>query len=408
MDNDKGRRRTHTQAATPWLPLESHDEEIPFYPRKPDQAVLQLRGHQNILASTIVPTSSFDGMALPTQGHSFDKWWSAGSNLFAGRTILDGIHAFAMLILCLFKTYLATPAKSNWPGWNRIETLFVFGDSYSTTEFNIAGKQPSHANPLGNPAYPGGTSSNGPNWVDFLTTTYNESFVQTYNLAVGGATVDSDLVKPFLPTVPSLKQQVEDRFVSHYAHSGPAVWKANTTLFSIFIGINDVGNSFQRKGASLNAAILNAYSTVIDQLYKYGARNFLFLNVIPMDRVPRTVDGGRKSIRAARECVIDFNLRIDKMVANFTKTYADVTAFQFDTHALFSQVLNNPTVFPETKAYENVTDWCGKYERGTKHWDSFDKACGVKVDEHLWLNNLHPTYPVHNATARQIALQLGI
>ena len=80
------------------------------------------------------------------------------------------------------------------------------GDSYTTTGFNASGPQPSPSNPLGNPDYLGHTSSNGPNWIDYLTTKYNHTLLLTYNLAFGGATVDSALVEPYLPTVLSLKE----------------------------------------------------------------------------------------------------------------------------------------------------------------------------------------------------------
>ena len=53
----------------------------------------------------------------------------------------------------------------HWPGWEGIKYMVVFGDSYTTTGFNDTLAQPSRANPLGNPAYPGYTASNGPNWV---------------------------------------------------------------------------------------------------------------------------------------------------------------------------------------------------------------------------------------------------
>ena len=45
------------------------------------------------------------------------------------------------------------------------------------------------------------TSSNGPNWVEFLTDTYNVTDTKLVNLAYGGATIDSALVTPYLPTV---------------------------------------------------------------------------------------------------------------------------------------------------------------------------------------------------------------
>jgi len=121
-----------------------------------------------------------------------------------------------------------------WPGWSGMENLVVFGDSYSTTGFNITLTQPSISNPLGNPEYPGYTSSNGPNWVDFLTTEYNESLIQTLNLAYGGATVDSDLVAPYLPTVLSMEDQVVQEFMPFYANQTNDLfpWTSETTVFA--------------------------------------------------------------------------------------------------------------------------------------------------------------------------------
>ena len=241
--------------------------------------------------------------------------------------------------------------------------------------------------------------------MDFITTTWNSSYVETYNIAKGGATVDSDLVAPYLPFVLSMKQQVEDEYILNYGSSSR--WSSDNTLFAIWIGINDVGNSFACRDKSLNPAIFAVYSNLVDQLYVSGARNFLFLNVPPLERTPRTIAAGPGVQATERADVADFNLRLDKLVRNLTDTYADVTAIQFDTHLLFTRVLDDPTVFPETTGYKNVTDWCDQYWAGTPEWDTFDPRCGIAVNEYLWLNNLHPTYPIHNATAHQIALQLS-
>jgi hypothetical protein len=87
---------------------------------------------------------------------------------------------------------------------------------------------------------PGYTSSNGPNWVDFTTVNYSKSLV----LAYAGATVDAALVKQYLPTVLSLKQQIQNEFIPIYAPNTTAVWNPLATLFAIWIDINDVGNSY--------------------------------------------------------------------------------------------------------------------------------------------------------------------
>lgn len=68
------------------------------------------------------------------------------------------------------------------------------GDSYSRTGFEVTGVQPSVSSPLGNPAYPGDTSANGPNWVNYLTVRYNKSVLLTYNFGTSGATLNTSIV----------------------------------------------------------------------------------------------------------------------------------------------------------------------------------------------------------------------
>lgn len=43
------------------------------------------------------------------------------------------------------------------------------------------------------------------------------------------------------------------------------------------------------------------------------------------------------------------------------------------------------------------------YHSGTPEKDTFYDVCGVPVNEYFWLNALHPTYPIHEAVAAQIA-----
>lgn len=137
------------------------------------------------------------------------------------------------------------PSPGHRSGWSSITHIISFGDSYTQTGFDSNGAQPSRANPLGNPAYPGYTSSNGPNWIDFLTTNWNKTFIETVNLAYGGATVDGALIQAYLPTVLSVKQQINEQYIPIYSnHPSYFNWQPESTLFTIFIGINDVNNAY--------------------------------------------------------------------------------------------------------------------------------------------------------------------
>ncbi|EAT86278.2 hypothetical protein SNOG_06447 [Parastagonospora nodorum SN15] len=271
-------------------------------------------------------------------------------------------------LLPLASTALAAPyaANSSWSGWKNVKHLFVFGDSYTQTGFDAKAAQPSPSNPFGNPTFPGWTSSNGPNWVGFLTATYNQSTILTYNLASGGATVDSALVKPYAPTVVSVKEQVQTQFLPIYSSKpASAPWTAESSLFAFFIGINDVGNSWYLNNATLYDAIFAEYAGLLDQVYDTGARNFLFLNVPPVNLSPlitEKADDGYATEYEGR-VIADWNGRVANMTAQFKAKHAGVTAFVHDTNALFTQVIKDPKSVEQTVGYKNTTAFCKAYAK---------------------------------------------
>ncbi|KAJ8118333.1 hypothetical protein OPT61_g664 [Boeremia exigua] len=313
------------------------------------------------------------------------------------------------ILLSLAASAVAAPTCT-WSSWKSVKNLFIFGDSYTQTGFDVNGTQPSVGNPFGNPPFPGWTSSNGPNWAGFLATTYNASFIKAYNVAYGGATVDSALVTPYAPTVLSLKDQVELEFVPRYgSHPKDAPWTSKDSLFAFFIGINDVGNSWWLNNATLYDAIFTRYSGLLDQVYKTGARNFLFLSVPPVQLAPLTLnqnDGGY-AVEAEGKVIQDWNQRLTSMTQAFKKKNKDANLFVHDTYKVFNDVINNPKAYPQTSGLKNVTDFCAAYANGTPTWYTKDPSCQYAVNEYLWLNDLHPTFPVHNATAASIAKFLG-
>ncbi|KAI3023506.1 CAZyme family CE16 [Aspergillus niger] len=101
--------------------------------------------------------------------------------------------------------------------------FFTFGDSYSQTGFSASGTQPSASNPMGNPDLGIGTTTNGPNWIGYLTTTENASLVLSYNLAAGGATIDNALVPAYPGDLASQFRLFEDVYADKPAS---APWSA--------------------------------------------------------------------------------------------------------------------------------------------------------------------------------------
>ncbi|KAF2796946.1 carbohydrate esterase family 16 protein [Melanomma pulvis-pyrius CBS 109.77] len=319
------------------------------------------------------------------------------------------MKSFAVaLSLATFASAAPFSAHRSWSGWKNVKHLFVFGDSYTQTGFDVKGAQPSPANPMGNPPYPGWTSSNGPNWVDFLTYNYNASYLQTYNLAYGGATVDSALVTPYAPTVLSLKNQVQDLYLPTYGPASRSVpWTSSSSLFAFFIGINDVGNSWWLNNGTLSDLIFAEYESLLTQVYATGARNFLFLSVPPVNLAPLTLANGNWSIENEGIAIRDWNRRLADLTTRFKAGRNEsVNTFVHDTHAVFDAVIRDPASFEQTSGVKNTTGFCKAYANGTPTWYTSDPSCPYAVNEYFWLNDLHPTFPVHNATAASIAKYL--
>lgn len=227
------------------------------------------------------------------------------------------------------------------------------GDSYTTTGFNVSGVQPVVGGPLGNPQpnRPGYTSSNGPNWVDYITAKYSESLLLTFNLAYGNATADSALVAPYLATVLSVAEQVENGFPVYGSSPSIAPWKASDTLFGVFIGINDVGNSYDRGATAtkvLNNEIFALYEGLMEMLYIIGARNSLSLNVPSVDRSPLIAGQDAASQAPERADIEAFNDKISDLADQLKDVHSDVNIFTVDTNELFTDVLDKPSLFPQT------------------------------------------------------------
>jgi len=193
---------------------------------------------------------------------------------------------------------------------------------------------------------------------------YNASSLLAYNLAYGGATIDSALVAPYLPTVSSVAQQVENEWFPNYAAQDPEVkWSSDDTLFAIFDGINDVGNSWWKNQTAMNNAIFAVYRGLVDELYQAGARNFAFLNVPPVDRSPLAMANEVLDQSTEHMDILAWNNALTKMAQSAKTANPDINVFTVDTNKIFTQVLNNPASYPQTALYKNVTAYCTAYEK---------------------------------------------
>lgn len=98
-------------------------------------------------------------------------------------------------------------------------------------------------------------------------------------------------------------------------------------------------------------------------MYAAGARNFVFVNVPPVDRSPGTVASGPEYQAAEAAYIAQFNTLLRGLVRGMARRYRDTTCFLFDANFLFTEVIDNAGQFTETAGIKNVTGCCGPYEK---------------------------------------------
>ncbi|KXJ89832.1 hypothetical protein Micbo1qcDRAFT_212333 [Microdochium bolleyi] len=296
----------------------------------------------------------------------------------------------------LWATIAALSVSAKFAGFPKLERLVVFGDSYSAINFRVKGAPPSPSKPWGDTA-------------SYLTTSYNESRFLTYDMAVGGSTVDINIVPT--PSNFSFVKQV-DLFAKTYGRSGaPMFQKPDTTLVAAWFGINEVLKTFAEGDLSSSSSwdktydqVFKKYLALITTLRDRGARNFLFINVPPVHRNPyiRGLRQGQLVPRAA-SLIANLNQRIAKLAAKVRSDYPDTTMYTYDAYAALQAALDNPKKFPELARVRDTTNVCGAYHDGTPAMNTKLPQCQYAVDQYFWFDTIHPGSSVHNLMAKQIS-----
>jgi phospholipase/lecithinase/hemolysin len=259
--------------------------------------------------------------------------------------------------------------------------FFSFGDSYSQTGFDINGAKPTPANPLGNPPLPGWTASGGLDWVGFMVTEFNASLVYSYNLAYGGATTNATIIPPYAPTVLSFIDQVKIFSDNLAAKPSYAPWTASNSVAAVWMGVNDVGNSFWFEDyQAINGRVLDSYFGQLEILYRAGLRKFVLLSVPPTEKAPAMLG----NVALLKPAIDNYNSILATKLAAFKKGRS-ITAKIVDTHRAFNEALNNPAKYgsPDATCYNGD-----------------GKSC-------LWFNDYHPAVQIQRLVGAQVAKTFG-
>lgn len=127
----------------------------------------------------------------------------------------------------------------------------------------------------------------------------------------------------------------------------------------------------------------------MDDLYKNGARNFLFLNLSPLERAPMIGPNDTEGRDELGSLIKGYNTNLTQALSQFSNTNPDAAVFIFDTYTLFNQLLDDPCSYKETCPIKDTTTFCPAYEN--ERVDPFQDSpdCAYPLDKYFWINGLH-------------------
>jgi phospholipase/lecithinase/hemolysin len=241
-----------------------------------------------------------------------------------------------------------------------------------------------------------GTAEGGPNWVEYLTGCAVEDgehlpsdcAVQLWDFAFAG----SDVAEEFLPLHHNTTTPLVNQTAQYLTWAEPVLGrrigdKRKRALVAVWIGINDINDSQSSKPANVTfqdfwqAEVDAIFEQSVGPLYGAGYRNFLFVNLPPLDR---TAANQAKTAPSPSKAQIDL---WDGLLANrtleFADEHSDAKAMVYDANTFLNGVLDNPSQYDIT----NLT-YCPDYAQLDVLTEPEKYGC-LPLDEYFWYNSGH-------------------
>jgi len=139
-----------------------------------------------------------------------------------------------------------------------------------------------------------------------------------------------------------------------------------------WVGINDC--AFTTNFTQKMSTLLSLQET----LYTNGARNFLFVDVPPINRSP----AAKSASASLSPRFLRWNASLHEMISQFAAAHSDVTIFRFSSWDTFTRIIDDPVAhgFPEVDVQ--------------------------KFGGSIWVDHIHPSSKVHDFVARDLSVFL--
>ena len=265
---------------------------------------------------------------------------------------------------------LSNSTKFNY---NEIENLIVFGDSHSFAGTDFETMKFSKA-----------ILSNRRNWPLQLSDIHNMTL---WNFATNGAVVSQNITYRKNYPIDFIKQY--ELFYERMSNGKKyfSKWKSNNTLFTVYMGSNDI---FDVQWVNNNKTINENLNDIIDILfdkienaYNIGIRNYLIMNLCPFDKAPLNANHKYKYIKSY---IHYFNSLLVKNAEYLFNKYKDINIIIFDTNKEYNYIINH---------YKNYN-----FKSGTEAWSPSHRD--DLLDNYFWRDFTHISNKANKILAEDI------
>jgi phospholipase/lecithinase/hemolysin len=193
-----------------------------------------------------------------------------------------------------------------------------------------------------------------------------------------------------------LEEQVQ-QFLTYAQPTLSTFINPSKTLVTFWIGINDINDSakYSVDFAIFYDKLITTLFESVQSVYNAGYRNFLFMNLPPLDRTPGNI---LKTTPLPNTTMINlWDRTLTSHIHTFNEQNPHANAFGFDVNGFLNKVLDSPGKY----GIKNVTGYCKSYDQPYVDTDPERYGC-LPLDEYAWFNDGHMTSRVHEILAGEV------